>query len=95
MSTSNTTRALEKYVRGFSCHRRIQIMEILNDSEAALSLTEIAIACGTSIKPACEHVQRLTASGLVGKTSKKRQVMHDLTPLGRKTLGFLRNIKLT
>jgi len=54
-----TTRALEKIVRGFSCHRRIQILQLLDLSNEAMSLTEIAANCRTSIYPICEHLRRL------------------------------------
>jgi predicted transcriptional regulator len=85
-------RALERIVRGFSCHRRIQILALLEQSPQPLSLSQISASCRTNIKPICEHVQRLHLAGLVIKRSRGRETLHHLTPLGQQIIAFLRTI---
>jgi predicted transcriptional regulator len=92
MSMPPPFRALERIVRGFSCHRRIQILALLERSPQPLSLSQIAASCGASIKPVCEHARRLHQAGLVAKRSRGRETMHSLTPLGRKIVMFLQTI---
>jgi predicted transcriptional regulator len=83
-------RGLERIVRGFSCHRRIQILALLEQSPQSLSLSQISAACRANIKPVCEHVRRLHLAGLVAKRRSGRTTMHHLTPLGQKIMAFLR-----
>ena len=85
-------RDLEKTVRGYSWHRRIQIMDVLDRSDEPLSLGNIAKACHCRIHPIFEHVRRLYVAGLVQKTNRKREVLHELTPLGERVLAFLRQL---
>lgn len=85
-------RTLEKLVRGFANHRRIQVLELLDVSAEALSLLSIARECRTDFRVICVHVQRLAAVGLVVKRSKGRITLHDITPMGRRVLAFLRSI---
>jgi len=93
MAITSTTKALEKVARGFSCHRRIQILQVLDQSEEALPLWQIASACGAAINPIGEHVRRLYVAELISKKTRKREVLHDLTPLGRKVVSFLKSIR--
>jgi len=93
MATINPYRSLERIVRGFSSHRRIQILELLDQADEPLSLGQIAEACRSTIHPTCEHVRRLYAAGLIDKASRGRQVFHDLTPMGKKAVACLRLLK--
>src|SRR4051794_6651668 len=79
MITSLPFQTLERTVRGFSCHRRIQIMALLEQSSQALSLSQISMACRAGIKPVCEHVGRLHLAGLVAKRKRGRETLHHLT----------------
>jgi predicted transcriptional regulator len=92
MSTPSPFRALERIVRGFSCHRRIQILALLEQSPESLSLTRIAAMCRTNIKPISEHLRRLHLAGLVAKRSRGREILHSLTPLGQTIIAFLRTM---
>lgn len=82
---------LEKCVRGFSSHRRIQILTILKQ-RPELDLSAIANLCGTSLQTANEHTRRLDAAGLLSKRKLKRQVFHSISPLGRRVLDFLESL---
>jgi len=93
MALALSPKELEKIVRGYSSHRRIQILELLDTSDEALSLNEIADACRVGITPLSEHVRRLHLAGLVNKTRKGREIRHDVTPQGKKIIAFLRTFK--
>ncbi|MEK7502638.1 MAG: winged helix-turn-helix transcriptional regulator [Patescibacteria group bacterium] len=58
------TRQLERIVKGFANHRRIQIMELVNNNPE-LSLADISARLKINIKTASEHIRRLAISGLV------------------------------
>lgn len=49
---------LEKIVKGFANHRRIQILNLVSDSPN-LSLNEISTRLKINIKTASEHTRRL------------------------------------
>ncbi len=82
-------RQLERIVRGYSNHRRIQMLHLL-ESEPELDVMELAQRCGISIKTASEHTRRLAFGGLVLKRPKGRRVLHALSPRGKSILSFLR-----
>jgi len=83
------TRKLEKIVKGFSNHRRIQILALL-DRMPRLSVFATADELDTNFKTISEHLRRLTAAGLVTKRNIGNVVEHSLSPLGKSILKFLR-----
>jgi len=86
------TRKLEKTVRGFSNHRRIEIMELLA-SQPGLSVIEVSNALKVNFKTVSEHLRRLTNADLVSKRNIAAEVEHALTPRGRLVLKFLRTLE--
>ena len=85
-------RQLERVVRAFANHRRIEVMDLL-ESDAELDLREIARRCAINYKTASEHVRRLAVAGLVTKRAKGTHVLHLLSPRGKKVLMFLRTLE--
>ena len=85
-------RDIEKIVRGFSNHRRIQILELLY-REPSLSLIEIAEKLRINFKTAGEHTRRLVISDLVKKYSDFHHVRHVLSSTGKQVLKFLRTLE--
>jgi hypothetical protein len=85
-------RQLERVVRGFSNHRRIQMLETL-DARPDLDLLTLARVCGVNVKTAGEHTRRLAAAGLVFKRPKGRSTLHAVSPRGRAALGYLRAVE--
>ncbi len=83
---------LERIVRGFSNHRRIRMLEVL-DNRPELDLRTLAQACGTHIKTASEHARRLAVAGLILKRAKGTRVLHALSDRGRQILIFLRTLE--
>ena len=84
---------LQKIVRGFSNHRRIEIMNLL-DTESDLSLSEISEKLNINFKTASEHVRRLALAGLITKRNRGATVLHALTKRGIIILKFLRTLEL-
>ena len=87
-----TTRQFERIVKGFSNHRRIEIL-ILLERQPELSLVEIADVLGANFKTASEHIWRLTRAELVMKRNEGKAVRHALTPRGKLILKFLRMLE--
>ena len=85
-------RHLERVVRGFANHRRIQVLELL-DARPDLDLAAIARGCAINYKTASEHLRRLAVAGLVLKKAKGTHVLHAVSPRGRAVLKFLRTLE--
>lgn len=86
---SNPYRRLERIVKGFANHRRIQILELL-EKNPELSVLDIAEKLNMNFKTASEHLRRLAISGLVLKRSQGLNVRHKLTDRSLTILKFLR-----
>ena len=87
-----THRQLERIVRGFSNHRRIQILSVVHESPE-LSVSEIAGELRINIKTASEHIRRLAISGLILKRNQGKNVRHKLSDRGVIILTFLRTLE--
>ena len=85
-------RALERIVRGFSNHRRIEIMDLLSRSPA-LSVFDLANKLHINFRTASEHLRRLYTVGLITKRNRGAAVEHSLTNLGKAILKFLRTLE--
>lgn len=84
--------SLERIVKGFANHRRIQIL-ILLEKKPKLSVIEIADALSANYKTIAQHIQKMTIAGLVYKTTVSNEVEQALTNRGISILQFLRNIE--
>jgi len=89
MAFNKSYRQLERIVKGFANHRRIQILELL-EREPELSVVEIAGKLNINFKTASEHIRRLAIAGLVLKRSEGNNVRHKLSDRGGSILKFLR-----
>jgi len=89
---AKSTKHLERIVRGFSNHRRIEIMGLL-DKQPELSLSQIAKQLHINLKTAGEHVRRLAIAGHVLKRDDAQAVRHKLTGRGKLVLKFLRTLE--
>src|SRR3989344_2530272 len=83
---------LERLVRGFSNHRRIEILELLS-KRAELSVIDITKELDINFKTASEHIRRLAIAGLVLKRSDGVSIRHKLSALGGHVLKFLRTLE--
>lgn len=82
-------RQLERVVKGFANHRRIEMLHLLAESPE-LSVDEVATALKINFKTASEHIRRLAIAGLVLKRSDGNSVRHKLTTRAETILKFLR-----
>ena len=80
---------VERIVRGVSCHRRVQILELLV-REPGLSLKQISLRLRADFKVIAEHTRRMELAGHLEKRQVGRDVRHVPTDRGEQTLGFLR-----
>jgi DNA-binding transcriptional ArsR family regulator len=87
-----TFRQLERIARGFSNHRRIQMLMTLR-ATPELDVISLGRLCGVSVKTASEHTLRLARAGLVRKRSQGRRVLHVVSPRGLEVLKFLSSLK--
>ncbi len=85
-------RQLERIVKGFSNHRRIEILELLKN-QPELSVVEISEKLKINFKTASEHIRRLAIAGLVIKRSAGNSVRHKLTDRSESILKFLRTLE--
>jgi DNA-binding transcriptional ArsR family regulator len=85
-------RHLERLVRGFSNHRRIQTLELLM-RRPEMSVDEISSEFKINYKTASEHIRRLAIAGLVLKRNEGNMVRHALTSRGKSLLKFLRTLE--
>ena len=86
------TRELERIVKGFANHRRIEILELLEKSPE-LSIIEISQTLKVNFKTVSEHVRRLAISGLVLKRNQGPSVRHKISPQAKLILKFLRTLE--
>jgi len=85
-------RYIERIVKGFANHRRIQILELLK-KEPEFSVLDISNTLNINFKTASEHIRRLAISGLVMKRSDGVNIRHKLTARGEYILKFLRMLE--
>lgn len=83
---------LERIVKGYANHRRIEILALLAKSPE-LSVDEIAGALEINMKTASDHIRRLAIAGLVMKRNEGAAVRHKLTKRGEVILKFLRTLE--
>ncbi len=86
---SSRSRRLERIVKGFANHRRIEILELLS-RRPELSLGEVSGLLEIELKTASEHLRRLTNCGLVIKRQSGRVVHHKVAPQAGRVLALLK-----
>ena len=86
-SGKKNTRQLERYFKGAANHRRLDILRLL-DKNAGLSLENIADALNCNFKTISGHTHRLVQAGLLNKSYRGREVVHVLSPYGKKFVAF-------
>lgn len=84
--------ALERMVKGFANHRRIEILSLLQ-STPEQSVEEITEKLKVNFRTTSVHIQRLAAAGLVLKRNAGQAVRHKITDRGIKVLTFLRTLE--
>ena len=87
-----TNRELERIVKGFANHRRLQILELLY-KEPELSVQEISEQLKSEMKNISAHITRMAVAGLLMKRSDSKSIRHKLTNRGNVILKFVRMLE--
>lgn len=85
-------RKLERMVKGFANHRRLQILELLK-REPELSVDEIAEKLQIGYMNASDHIRKLAIAGLVLKRNDGSSVRHKVTSRAVIILEFCKKLK--
>lgn len=92
MVKQNNYRKLERVIKGFANHRRIQIIELLN-KYPEMSVDDISESLGIGYENTSDHVRKLAIAGLVLKRSDGVRVRHKLTSLAEHILVFCKKLQ--
>ncbi len=90
--TTNNFRALERIVKGFANHRRLEILDLLK-REPELSVDEISERLKIGYENASDHVRKIAIAGLVMKRNAGPSVRHKLTQRGESVLVFCKKLQ--
>lgn len=85
-------RKIERIVKGFASHRRLEILALLK-RESELSVYEIAEKLKIGYENASDHVRKLAIAGFVIKRSDGWSVRHKLTPRAHSVLAFCKTLE--
>lgn len=88
---SRIYRKLERIIKGFANHRRIEIMNLLK-REPELSVEDISERLNIGYENASDHVRKLAIAGLVLKRNEGSAVRHKLTPRAESILVFCKTL---
>ena len=83
---------LERIVKGFANHRRLQILELLK-KEPELSVENIAQRLKIGYENTSDHIRKLAIAGLVMKRNQGTSVCHKLTPRAKSILVFCKKLE--
>lgn len=86
------SRQLERIVKGFANHRRIQILDLLKRIPE-LSVEDIAEELNIGYVNASDHVRKMAIAGLIMKRAEGNKVRHKLTPRGETILVFCKKLE--
>lgn len=92
MSKKLEYRKLERIIKGFANHRRMQILAVL-DKEPGLSVQEISDRVKSEMKNISAHITKLAVAGLLIKRSDSKSIRHKLTKRGIFILKFVRMLE--
>ena len=85
-------RKIERVVKGFANHRRIQILDLLN-KEPELSVDDVAEKLHIGYENTSDHIRKLAITGLVMKRNQGTRVLHKLTPRAVVILLFCKKLE--
>lgn len=89
---SASYRSLERIVKGFANHRRLEIMNLLK-REPELSVDEVADKLNSGYENISDHLRKLATAGLVMKRNEGVVVRHKLTERGQNVLVFCKKLQ--
>ena len=81
---------IERYFKGAANHYRIAIIWLVAENPK-ITLNEIAEQLKVNIKTIAEHTRKLTLAGLIDKKYQGNNVVHTLSPYGKRFLRFTKS----
>ncbi|MFA5791638.1 MAG: hypothetical protein WC884_01210 [Candidatus Paceibacterota bacterium] len=85
-------RKLERIIKGFANHRRLQVLELLG-KEPELSVQEVSEKLKSEMKNISSHITKMAVAGLLIKRSDSKSIRHKLTKRGNNILKFVRMLE--
>ncbi|MDO8593848.1 MAG: winged helix-turn-helix domain-containing protein [bacterium] len=92
MTEKISYRRMERIVKGFANHRRLEILDLLK-REPELSVDDISERLNIGYENASDHVRKLAIAGLVLKRNDGNSVRHKLTPRAESVLVFCKRLQ--
>jgi predicted transcriptional regulator len=92
MQKENIYRRLERVVKGFANHRRLQILNLLK-SQPELSVDQIAHRLEIGYENTSDHIRKMAIAGLLLKRSDSPYVRHKLTSRAELVLAFCKKLE--
>lgn len=92
MANEKSYRTIERIVKGFANHRRLQILDLLKRNPE-LSVEEVSSRLKIGYENASDHIRKLAIAGLVLKRHQGRDVRHKLTPRANNVLTFCKTLE--
>ena len=83
---------MERVVKGFANHRRLEILDLLK-RVPELSVDEISGRLKIGYENASDHIRKLAIAGLVMKRQEGRDVRHKLTLRAQHVLTFCKTFE--
>ncbi|MEK7107369.1 MAG: winged helix-turn-helix domain-containing protein [Patescibacteria group bacterium] len=89
---TNNYRRLERVVKGFANHRRLEILYLLH-KEPELSLEDISERLNIGYENASDHLRKMAIAGLILKRNDAKSVRHKLTARAEHVLTFCKTLE--
>lgn len=92
MSGDTQYKKLERIIKGFANHRRLEMLDLLK-REPNLTIEVICERLNIGYFNASDHIRKMALASLLTKRTVTGVVLHSLTPLGESILAFCKKLK--
>lgn len=92
MNLPTDSRRLERVIKGFANHNRLQILDLLS-RQPELSVMNISERLKIGYENASDHVRKMTVAGLLLKRNDGPAVRHKLTSRAEAILVFCKRLQ--
>ena len=92
MITKQSSRLLERIIKGFANHRRLEILDLLS-RQSELSVEEISDKLQIGYVNASDHIRKMAIAGLLLKRHEGTAVRHKLTSRALAILVFCKKLE--
>ena len=82
---------LERHLKGAANHWRIAIL-MLVDSQPDITVDYITESLGGNFKTLSHHTHKLVSAGLLNKRHAGRNVLHSLSPYGKRFVTLFKTL---